>query len=70
MADRRTVHAREIIQVIREAYGDLRVFETVIYRSVRFPESAAAGRSILHTQEAQEQADAYRALAREVLNDG
>jgi chromosome partitioning protein len=70
MADRRTIHTRKIINVVRQAYGDLRVFETVIYRSVRFAESTATGRSILHIRDAKEQADAYRALAREVLSNG
>lgn len=68
MADKRTVHTREIINVIRQAYGDLCIFDTVICRSVRFAESAAAGQSILRFPDAQEHADAYRALAKEVLH--
>ena len=70
MADRRTIHTRQIMDIIRETYGDLHIFDTVIPRSVRFAESAALGRSILRNPDAREHADAYRALAQEVLTGG
>ncbi len=70
MADRRTIHTRQIMDIIRETYGDLHIFDTVIQRSVRFAESAALGRSILRNPDAREHADAYRALAQEVLTGG
>jgi chromosome partitioning protein len=70
MADPRTVHTRDVVGFIRERYDDLYVFDTVIHRSVRFAESAAAGRSILRTPDAKKHANAYRALAKEVLGSG
>jgi chromosome partitioning protein len=46
IADLRTVHAREALGTLRETFGD-RVFETVIRRSIRYPESAERGLSIV-----------------------
>jgi len=45
IADMRTRHARGTLESLRQQYGDL-VFETVIRRSIAYPESARAGRSI------------------------
>ena len=48
-------------------YGDnIRVFDTVVRRSVRFAESAAAGRSILAHDPRGPGANAYRAVAKEI----
>ena len=38
----RTVHGREVLERVEEAFGD-KVFETVISRTVKFPETTAAG---------------------------
>lgn len=46
MTDLRMVHSREALNSLRESSGD-RVFETVIRRSIRYPESAERGLSIL-----------------------
>jgi chromosome partitioning protein len=46
MADMRMVHTRETLANMRESFGD-KVFTTVIRRSVRYPESAERGVSIL-----------------------
>ena len=45
IADMRTRHARETLDSLRKQYGSL-VFETVIRRSIAYPESARAGQSI------------------------
>ena len=45
IADMRTKHARRTLESLRQQYGDL-VFETVIRRSIAYPESARAGKSI------------------------
>lgn len=71
MAHQRTTHAREVIEGIRTAYGGsadggLRVFQTVIPRSIRFPEAAASGKSILTFGPGREAAGGYRQLAEEV----
>lgn len=45
IADMRTKHARETLEGLKQQYGEL-VFETVIRRSIAYPESARAGKSI------------------------
>ena len=45
MYDSRTVHGREVLARVVEAFGD-RVFHTVITRTVRFPETTVAGEPI------------------------
>ena len=46
MADMRMVHTRETLDSMRESFGE-KVFRNVIRRSVRYPESAERGVSIL-----------------------
>ena len=46
MADMRMVHTRETLDAMRESFGE-KVFGSVIRRSVRYPESAERGVSIL-----------------------
>mgnify|MGYP001507921393 FL=1 len=44
--DGRTLHARDVMSRLMEAFGDT-VFETVITRTVRFPETSVAGEPII-----------------------
>jgi chromosome partitioning protein len=67
MYDSRTVHAREVVHRLVEAFGD-KVFHTVVARTVRFPESTVAQAPITSYAPASPGADAYRTLAREVLD--
>ena len=46
MADLRMVHTRETLEHMRESFGD-KVFTSLIRRSIRYPESAERGVSIL-----------------------
>jgi len=66
MYDRRTVHGREVLTRVVEAFGD-KVFHTVINRTVRFPETTVAGEPITSFAPSSAGADAYRDLAREVV---
>ena len=66
MFDPRTMHAREVRNRVVEAFGDL-VFEAVINRTVRFPETTVAGEPITTWASTSNGAAAYRLLAREVL---
>lgn len=66
MYDSRTLHAREVLERIVEAFGD-KVFHTVIKRTVRFPETTVAGEPITAYAPSSPGALAYRQLAREVL---
>jgi chromosome partitioning protein len=66
MYDGRTLHGREVLQRLVEAWGDT-VFHTVIRRTVKFSDSTVAGEPITTYATASPGADAYRQLAKEVL---
>jgi chromosome partitioning protein len=66
MFDSRTVHTREVHQRVVEAFGDL-VFDAVINRTIRFPETTVAGEPITTWAPSSSGAAAYRMLAREVI---
>ena len=65
--DTRTVNAREVMARVVERFGDL-VFDTVIARTVRFPETSVAGEPITNWAPKSAGAQAYRAMAREVIH--
>jgi chromosome partitioning protein len=65
--DPRTVNAREVMARVVERFGDL-VFDTVITRTVRFPETSVAGEPITTWAPKSTGAIAYRALAREFID--
>ena len=65
--DTRTVNAREVMARVLERFGDL-VFDTVITRTVRFPETSVAGEPITTWAPKSSGAQAYRSLAREVID--
>ncbi|SDX98184.1 chromosome partitioning protein [Modestobacter sp. DSM 44400] len=66
MYDTRTVHCREVFSRVVEAFGDT-VYQTVIQRTVRFPETTVAGQPITTWAPTSGGAAAYRDLAKEVL---
>ena len=66
MFDSRTVHGREVLARVVEAFGE-RTFHTVINRTVRFPETTVAGEPITSYAPSSLGAAAYRELAKEVL---
>jgi chromosome partitioning protein len=66
MYDPRTLHSREVLERVVQAFGD-QVFHTVIRRTVKFPETTVAGEPITTYAPASPGAEAYRSLAREVL---
>jgi chromosome partitioning protein len=65
--DPRTVNAREVMARVVGRFGDL-VFDTVITRTVRFPETTVAGEPIITWAPKSTGAIAYRALAREFIH--
>jgi len=69
MQDRRTVHHREVIGMMREAFGQL-VFETMIPQTIRFQDAAIAHQTIMEYDPSSEAAKMYRAVAQEVLERG
>jgi chromosome partitioning protein len=66
MYDARTVHGREVLGRVEDAFGD-RVFQTVIGKTIRFAEAPVAGESILTYAADSPGAAAYRELAKEVM---
>ena len=66
MYDPRTLHSREVLSTVRQAFGD-KVFDTVINRTVKFPDAAVAGEPITTFAPGSMGANAYERLAREVL---
>ena len=67
MYDGRTLHSREAVEMLKENFGDL-VFETRIRKTVRYAEAPVQGSSVLKYDPAGAAADAYRELAKEVLD--
>ncbi len=67
MADTRTNLTQDVDAAIREQYGDhLPIYDTLVRRSVRFAESAAAGQSILAYDPNGPGAAAYRTIAAQI----
>ncbi|MDR1711626.1 MAG: ParA family protein [Propionibacteriaceae bacterium] len=66
MYDPRTVHSREVLERVVQRFGE-DVFQTAIRRTVKFPETTAAGEPITTYAPSSPGAAAYRTLAREVL---
>ena len=68
MADLRTTYSREIMELLRNSYGDkLRIFNSIIPQSIRAAETSAEGRSIYLHDPAGKVSAAYASLTREVL---
>ncbi|MCU0490117.1 MAG: ParA family protein [Chloroflexaceae bacterium] len=68
MVDQRTVINREAVAYARKAFGSqVPVFQAMIKRSVRVPESQASHQTLLRYDPQGDVAGAYRALAEEVL---
>jgi chromosome partitioning protein len=67
MFDVRTLHSKEAIEILTETFGPL-VFNTRIRKTVRYAEAPVKGSSILKYDPKGPAADAYRELAKEVLN--
>ena len=69
MVDSRTLHSREVLQRLKEAFGDL-VFDTRIGRTIKFPDASVATEPITSDAPNHAGAHAYRRLAREVIARG
>src|SRR5947207_954124 len=67
MYDSRTLHSREAVEILQENFGDL-VFDTRIRKTVRYAEAPVKGTSVLKYDPSGSAAEAYRELAKEVLD--
>ncbi|GAA3777466.1 ParA family protein [Microbacterium kribbense] len=69
MYDSRTLHSREVLERVVEAFGD-QVLETVIGRTVKFPDASVSGMPITEFAPEHAAAQAYLRLARELVARG
>lgn len=69
MFDSRTLHSKEVLARIVDAFGD-KVFDTVIKRTVKFPDASVSAEPILSYASNHPGAEAYRQLARELISRG
>ncbi|SHE26200.1 ParA family protein [Actinomyces glycerinitolerans] len=69
MVDPRTLHSREVLERLQEAFGD-KLFDTQIRRTVKFPDASVASEPITSYAPGHPGAEAYRRLAREVIARG
>jgi chromosome partitioning protein len=67
MYDNRTLHSREAVEILQENFGEL-LFKTKIRKTIRYAEAPVKGVSILKYDPSGSAAEAYRELAKEVLN--
>jgi chromosome partitioning protein len=64
-----TIHAREVLDEIRAAFGD-KVYDAVVYKSIRFAEASVASQAIVEYASKHKGAQAYRDLAAAVVRQG
>ncbi len=69
MFDPRTLHAREVVTRVYEAFDDA-LYHTVIMRTVKFPDASVAAEPITTYAPSHRGATAYRQLARELIARG
>lgn len=68
MFDKRTRHAKETFEELKKTFEPkIPVIDHIVYRSIRFAESAAAGESIITYAKTVPGADAYRDVAKAIL---
>lgn len=66
MFDSRTLHSREVLERVTEAFGN-RLFHTTIRKTIRFAEAPVVGEPILTYAPTSPGSASYRALAKEVM---
>lgn len=69
MYDPRTLHAREVVERLYEAFGD-QVFDTIVNRTVKFPDATIAALPISEFAPSSDAAEYYRTVARELVARG
>lgn len=69
MFDPRTLHAREVLERVVDTFDD-KVFDTVITRTVKFPDASVAAKPIITYAPENAASEAYLQLAREMIARG
>nr|WP_234998743.1 AAA family ATPase [Demequina sp. NBRC 110057] len=67
--DGRTLHSQEVVESVRHGFGE-KVTETMIHRTVKFPDASVAAEPITTFAPQHAGAHAYRQLARELVARG
>ncbi|MCM8759517.1 MAG: AAA family ATPase [Candidatus Omnitrophica bacterium] len=68
MHNTRTLHSKEVVEELEKIFPQ-EVFSTIIKRTVKFADATLAGLPIIQYAKTSEAADAYRNLAKEVIED-
>jgi chromosome partitioning protein len=68
MYDPRTLHARSVLEDVQSRYG-LTVLDPPVRKSIRFAEAPPHGRCILQHAPTSQGAEAYRAIARQLVGE-
>ncbi|MEU1209506.1 ParA family protein [Nocardia sp. NPDC005825] len=66
MFDSRLLHSRQVLDRVADTFGE-RLYDTMISRTVRFPDSTIAGEPLTTLDPKSKGAEQYRELAREFL---
>lgn len=69
MYDPRTLHAREVVERLYEAFGN-QVYDTIVHRTVKFPDATIAALPITEFAPTSDAAEYYRTVARELVSRG
>ncbi len=64
-----TIHAREVLEELRSVFQD-KVFDVVIYKSIRFAEASVANQAIVEYANKHKGSQAYRKLAKILVDQG
>lgn len=69
MVESRTLHSREVIESVQKVFeGKIRIFASVIKRSVKVKEGSVAAQSVLAYAPHSDVSDAFRNLAKEIVD--
>mgnify|MGYP001104061822 FL=1 len=69
LANMRTTYSQEIVELLKNSYGsELKIFDTIIPRSIRAAETSAEGKSIFLHDPSGKVSAAYEALTMEVAS--
>ena len=69
MHQTRTIHSTDVVEEVEKVFGG-KVYNSIIKRTIKFPDSSVAGEPVLNYAKNSEAANAYRELAKEVLKYG
>ncbi len=61
-----TIHSREVLEQLRSLYGD-KVFDTIIYKSIRFAEASVANKAIVEYSGKHKGSRAYKKVAQALV---